>query len=243
MNEYDDNKQVRTQDKLSCLNYLPLDIKEWNMRGLWCAILIFLVASGLVNADDKDPNDPNALSRTKWEAVIKDPNDPNELLQVKCDAVFLVMQAKDLDKKAKESQIRKIMVPVFDFPLMAKLVLGKKHWPRLTPPQQEKFTRLFVEWLKTSYCKKIMLYEDEKAVLKPPVRKGKAIYIPMQLISKDKKIAIIYKLRKAERRWKIYDVEIQGVSVLLTYRSQFDDILRRGTVEDFLSRLEKPPTR
>jgi phospholipid transport system substrate-binding protein len=64
----------------------------------------------------------------------------------------------------------------------------------------------------------------------------------MELISKDKKVTITHKLRKVDKRWKIYDVDIQGVSILLTYRSQFDDILRKGTVEDLLSRLEKPPS-
>ena len=75
------------------------------------------------------------------------------------------------------------------------------------------------------------------------MRKKTVIYIPMQLLSRDKKIAILYKLRKVDKRWKIYDVEIQGVSILLTYRSQFDDILRRGTVTDLLSKLEKRPAR
>jgi phospholipid transport system substrate-binding protein len=63
----------------------------------------------------------------------------------------------------------------------------------------------------------------------------------MELISKDTKVAVLYKLRKVDKCWKIYDVEIQGVSILLTYRSQFDDILSSGTVNDLLSRLEKPP--
>ena len=64
----------------------------------------------------------------------------------------------------------------------------------------------------------------------------------MELISKDKKVTIIHKMRKVGKKWKIYDVDIQGVSILLTYRSQFDDILRKGTVEDLLSQLEKTPT-
>jgi phospholipid transport system substrate-binding protein len=54
---------------------------------------------------------------------------------------------------------------------------------------------------------------------------------------------VLYKLRKVRKRWKIYDVEIQGVSILLTYRSQFDDILRNGSVEELLARLEKPVPR
>lgn len=171
----------------------------------------------------------------------KDPNDPNELLRAKWDAVISVLQNKDIDEKDKESQIDEIVSPLFDFPLMAKLALGRKHWPKLTPPQREKFTRLFAERLKTSYRKKITLYAGEKALFKSAVKKKRTVHIPMELISDDKTVAMLYKLRKADGRWKVYDVQIQGVSILLTYRSQFDDILRRSSVEDLLARLEKQP--
>ncbi len=196
---------------------------------LVCAGLVLLVAFQVVNSDNKDPNDPN------------DPNDPEELLRNKWDAVVSILQNKDLDQKAKEKRISKIVTPIFDFPLMAKLVLGRKHWPKFTPPQREKFTRLFTERLKRSYREKIALYKDEEVLFKPKVQKKKTTYIPMELRYEDKKVAILYKLRKVAKRWKIYDVEIQGVSILLTYRSQFDEILRHGTVEDLLSRLQKPP--
>jgi len=196
--------------------------------GLLCAGLVLLVAFQVVNSDNKDPNDPN------------DPNDPEELLHNKWDAIVSILQNKDIDQKDKEKQISKIVTPIFDFPLMAKLALGKRHWPKFTPPQREKFTRLFTERLKKSYREKITLYKDEVVLFKPKVQKKKTTYIPMELRYEDKKVAILYKLRKVAKRWKIYDVEIQGVSILLTYRSQFDEILRHGTVEDLLSRLQKP---
>ena len=212
------------------------------MRSLWCAFFVFLVVCQGVNADDKDPNDPNEPLRTRADAVVKDPNDPNELVRAKWDAIMSILQNKDIDQKAKKRKISKIVTPVFDFPLMGKLALGRTHWPKLTRPQREKFARLFTELLKTSYLAKIELYKDEKVLFKPSTQKKKTIiYIPTELIHKDKKVAILYKLRKVGKRWKIYDVEIQGVSILLTYRSQFDEILRRGTVEDLLSRLEKRP--
>jgi len=201
------------------------------MRSLWCALLILLVVGQRVSADDKDPNDPKELLRTKWDAAIK------------------VLQKKNIDQKAKQKQISKIVSPMFDFPLMAKLALGRRHWPKLTLAQREKFTRLFVERLKSSYQKRITLYTDEKTLFKPAVQNKKSkrtIYVPMELIHKDKKVAIRYKLRKVDppkAGWKVYDVQIQGVSILLTYRSQFDDILRKGTVKDLLSQLEKPPPR
>ena len=201
------------------------------MRSFWIAIIIILIVCQSVNAGSKESNDPNY------------PSDPSELIRTKWDAVISVLQKKDLDQKAREKKINQIVTPIFDFPLMAKLVLGRKHWPKLTVSQRQKFTGLFIKKLRTSYRKKISLYTNEEVLFKPAIKKKSTVYIPMELKTKDKKIALMHKLRKVEKRWKVYDVEIQGISILLTYRSQFDDILSRGTVEDLLSRLEEPPTK
>jgi phospholipid transport system substrate-binding protein len=206
------------------------------MKSLLGIILIVLIACQCVNAGSKDPNGPSDPNY---------PSDPRELLRVKWNAIITVLQNKEIDQEAREKKINKIVDSIFDFPLMAKLALGRKNWPKLTPPQRKKFTRLFVEMLKTSYREKISLYTDESVLFKPAVKNKRTVYIPMELKSKDKKVAILHKLhklRKLEKRWKVYDVEIQGISIILTYMSQFDDILSRGTVEDLLSRLEKRPT-
>jgi len=212
------------------------------MRRLTYAILILLIAGPGVYAANKYPSDPNELLRTKSYPIIKDPNELRDLLQSRWDAVIIILQKKELDEKVKVEQIYKIVSPLFDFPLMAKLTLGRKNWPKLRPPQQEKFTQLFTQRLRSSYLEKVRLYTYEKAFYKPVQQQKKTIiYVPMQLITKDSEIAILYKLHKTDKYWKIYDVEIQGVSILLTYRSQFDDILRRGTVKDLLSQLEISP--
>ena len=202
---------------------------------LWGVFLVFLIAVQGAIAQSEDPN-------SRGRPVVE-PNDPNELLRLKWDAVISILRNKDLDQKEKENRINKAVTPIFDFPLMAKLALGKKYWPQFTPPQQEKFTRLFVERLKTSYREKVSLFTDEKVQFKPPIKSDKtACFIPMELVSKDKKVIILHKLRKGDdKRWRVYDVEIQGVSILLTYRSQFEDILQKGTVEDLLARLEESP--
>jgi phospholipid transport system substrate-binding protein len=199
----------------------------------------------------KDANDPNELSWSRWDTQVKDPNDPKELLAAKWEAVSKVLQTQDLDLKVKEKIIDRIVSPMFDFPLMGQLALGRTHWPKLDSAQREKFIRLFVVRLKAFYLEKTALYKNEKIVLKPGVPKKNTIQIPMTLISEDGETTILYKLykmdepsqSKANGRWRIYDVEIEGVSVLLTYRSQFDDILRRGSVQDLLSQLEKSPSK
>lgn len=166
------------------------------------------------------------------------PDDPNLLLSTRWDAVAVILQSKDMNQEAKADEINRIITPVFDFPLMAKLTLGEKHWPKLNERQREEFTKLFVEKLRNSYREKISLYTNETASFRAPMETKKGvIWIPMDLVSAERKVVLLYKLRRTDNRWKIYDVEIEGVSVLLTYRSQFDDILSRGTVEELLSRL------
>jgi phospholipid transport system substrate-binding protein len=193
-------------------------------RFLFC-FLVFIFSIQIVNAEVKEAEKVTEMLRSKWDAIV------------------LVLENKDTEQEVKEKEISKIVSPIFDFPVMAKLALGRKHWPKLTEPQREKFTELFIERLKISYREKISLYTDEKVIFKSAEQKKKTtIFIPMELISKDKKVAMVYKLRKVEKDWKIYDVEIEGVSILLTYRSQFDDILSRSTVEDLLARLENPET-
>ena len=63
--------------------------------------------------------------------------------------------------------------------------------------------------------------------------------MPTLLISKGKKISMLYKLDPTNNSWKIYDVEIEGVSIIRSYRSQFNEILQKGTFEDLLQKMQK----
>jgi len=80
-----------------------------------------------------------------------DKRDAEETVKGKLDAVFAVLEKKDLDQEAKKKEIDEIVSPMFDFALMAKLTLGKKHWPNLSREKKEKFAQLFLNLLKTSY--------------------------------------------------------------------------------------------
>jgi phospholipid transport system substrate-binding protein len=199
----------------------------------------------------KDANDPNERWWRKWDASVKDPNNPHELLSVKWNAVLKVLQAQGLEQKDKQRIIDQIISPLFDFPLMGQLALGKAHWPKLNGAQRERFVQLFVGRLKALYLEKTALYTDETFSLRPAVAKDNLIHIHMTLFSDSEEIDILYKLHKLDAsksdkalgRWRIYDVEIDGVSVLANYRAQFDEFLRRGAVEELLAQMEKPPSR
>ena len=163
-----------------------------------------------------------------------------ELLKENLAAVFTVLQKQDLNQEAKNHKIIDIVNPMFDFSLMAKLTLGRKYWPGLTPEQQESFTQLFIKRLRASYLDRLTLYTDEKVLYESSVEVKQKIHIPTYLVSKDKKISILYKFYNSESNWKIYDLEIQGVSIIRSYRSQFHEILKSGTFDDLLTKLEQP---
>ncbi len=169
-----------------------------------------------------------------------DKNSAKKILAGKLDAAIAVLQKKDMGQQEKDRQIIEIVTPIFDFPLMAKLSLGKKYWPGLSKEQKGKYTDLFVKRLEASYLEKLSLYTDETIVYKTPIQNERKVEIPTEVISKDKKISMTYKLYKSEQDWKIYDLEIEGISMIVTYRSQFDQILDKGTFDDFLLKLEKP---
>ena len=172
----------------------------------------------------------SAADNTSAEAVLKQ----------NLGAVFGVLQKEGLTQEAKNKEVVDLVSPMFDFPLMAKLTLGRKYWSGLTDEQQERFTRLFVHRLRTSYLDRLTLYTDEKVVYEAPVENNRKVQIPTYVVSKDKKISILYKFYGSEAGWKIYDLEIQGVSIIRSYRAQFDQILQTGTFEDLLAKMENP---
>jgi phospholipid transport system substrate-binding protein len=190
------------------------------MKNLLFTVLGLLILSQTVFADDKSA--------------------ANDVLKSKLDAVIAVLQNSELEQQARDTKVIEIVSPMFDFSLMAKLTLGRKYWPGLTEEKKAEFTELFIKRLKASYLQKLTLYTDETIAYKAPLQIKKKIHIPTELISKDKKISMLYKLYNSKHSYKIYDIEIEGVSIISTYRSQFHQVLSNGTIDDLLIKLEKP---
>jgi len=190
------------------------------MKKLIYVMVCSLVLSQNVMADDRDAAE--------------------QLIKTNLDEVISVLQKKDLSIETKNDQINEIISPMFDFQRMAMLTLGKKYWPGLSKEERGKFTDLFVERMKASYRGKLTLYTDERVIYETPVQVKNKIKIQTYLISKDNKISILYKLYYPKGQWKIYDLEIQGVSVIQTYRSDFTQVLQNGTIDDLMLELERP---
>ena len=162
---------------------------------------------------------------------------PEKTLQLKLDAAVAVLRDDRLELEAKGDRITEIVSPLFDFPLMGKLALGPKHWPKFSKQQRAEYNELFTAHLKKAYRKKLMLYTDEEIVYKSAVTKAAKADVVTELVSKENHIEVLYKLRRIEGKWKVYDVKVQGVSLRKSYQAQFHDILSSGTPADLVAAL------
>jgi phospholipid transport system substrate-binding protein len=173
-------------------------------------------------------------------AVADDKSDVQALLKSNLDAVISVLENKELEPQAKNEKVIKIITPLFDLSLMARLSLGKNHWTGLSEEKQDRFVELFEKLLKDSYLESLTRYTDETIAYQEPVPVKERIYIPTDLISKNNKMSILYKFYKSKENWLIYDLEIEGVSIVMSYKKQFDHALSSGTIDDLLLDMEKP---
>jgi phospholipid transport system substrate-binding protein len=173
-------------------------------------------------------------------AIAENTPAPDELLKSKLDQVFKILQKADVEQQEKSKEIVEIVSPMFDFQLMAKLSLGREQWTRLSKENRERFTDLFISRLRGSYLNRITAYTDETVTYEPPVKTNDKIHIPTYLNSKGKKIGMLYKFYQSNGQWQIYDLEIQGVSIIRSYQAQFKEILQNGTFDDLLLKMKQP---
>lgn len=143
---------------------------------------------------------------------------------------------KNIESIAKE--IFTMFDSIFDYHLMAQLSLSKKY-KTLSPSQQKEFDVAFEKNLKRSFTDKLHLYKDETMkVLGGQRTKANRYNLKTSIILDGKIHYITFKFHEFNQDWKIYDVDILGISVIQTYRSQFADIISQEGFEKLLQKLE-----
>jgi phospholipid transport system substrate-binding protein len=190
------------------------------MKRVSCFLLFFLLLSQVVVADVE----------TEAEKTLK----------LSIGKVFTVLLDKEMTMDQKKSKVIDITNTTFNYPLMAKLSLGKTNWSEFNAKQKVEFTSLFTELFQRFYVDKLDLFSNEEIVFQPAnAVQEKKVQIPTILLSKGKKYSILYKMSNTKNGWKIYDVIIEGVSLIHTYRSQYNHILEKSGVEDLLTKMRE----
>ncbi len=155
------------------------------------------------------------------------------------DTVFTIINDKDLDESVKKEKIMAVVTRIFNLPLMAKLTLGREHWTRLNSEQRKEFTDLFIKQMKSTYLGQVELAADFKVLFERPIQQKNKMTMLTRAKAKDEPIKILYKLYKRKSQWRIYDVEIQGVSMIKSYGMQYSHVLKEGTYADLAGRMKE----
>ena len=142
-------------------------------------------------------------------------------------------------KKIKKEKIRAIAEKMFDFNELSKRTLGP-NWKNFNPDQQKEFTVLYRDILEDAYMDRITSYKDEKVVFnKEAMLSDDTAEVQSTVLTKKEEIPINYRVIVKGGEWRVYDVVIEGVSLIMNYRAQFRQILANKPPAELLKILRK----
>ncbi len=172
---------------------------------------------------------------------------PDLVVSQTVDEIIRILGDESLKGKDKKTErrdmIRGAISKGFNFKAMAKRSMGK-YWKERTPQEREEFTGLFRSLIEISYISKIEGFTNEKILYEKAKTKNNISVVKTKIVlSKGTEIPINYRLMKRADRWYIYDVVIEGVSLVRNYRTQFSSVLRKKSystlVEQLKAKIEK----
>jgi phospholipid transport system substrate-binding protein len=170
---------------------------------------------------------------------------PMDTLRVPVDSVIEILKQSHPDtpeqKKIQQQKMWDVISPFFDYSFIAKSVLGRFHWEKtFTPSQRDEFTDVFSRFLGNNYIRKIQEgYENEKVVfLKEEILNPTKAVVKTAIPRKSDQIPVDYQMRLHNGQWKIYDVQVEGVSLLENYRSQVRSTLLNETAAQLIADLK-----
>lgn len=167
---------------------------------------------------------------------------PTDQLKPEIDRVLQILEDPAFKGGAKTKErrdaIRSATNSVFDWAEMARRSLGR-HWQQRTPAERDEFVALFHDLLERSYISTIERYSGEKIVYAGDAVDGEYATVRTKMFTKNsREVAIEYRMSRQGDRWLIYDVLVEGVSLVSNYRTQFNQIIQTSSYQDLLKRIK-----
>ena len=177
------------------------------------------------------------LAQPAWAAT------PTETLKAYSDVVLKILEDPALRAPERKSErraaVRKVAEEIFDLSETAKRALGP-HWNQRTPAEREEFTQLFAELLESTYISRIDEYGGERIRYTGEKIDGDTAVVQSRVLTKKGGEAPVEaRLLRRGDKWLVYDVTIEGVSLINNYRTQFDRIIRTSSFPELVKRLKE----
>lgn len=163
---------------------------------------------------------------------------PTDTVREYTDAVVKVLEDQSLKATDRRAAVRKLATEAFDVQETARRALGP-HWQQRTPAEREEFVTLFADLLERTYIAKIDLYGGERLKFTDEKIDGDIATVRGKVTTKQgTEVPVEARMHKRGERWLIYDVNIEGISLVSNYRAQFDRIIRTSSFGELIKRLK-----
>ena len=167
---------------------------------------------------------------------------PREAVESAIGRVLSVIQDGEVNGKAvadRPAEVRRIARELFDYDEMTRRTLSR-HWSQRTADEQAEFVALFSDLLERSYVGRIEAYAGEKITFVGEAIDGNFATVRSKVVTQRRSETVLdYRMHVREGRWRVYDVLIDGVSFVSTYRSQFDRVIQAESYGSLVERLRK----
>ncbi|UVT22402.1 MAG: ABC transporter substrate-binding protein [Nitrospira sp.] len=167
---------------------------------------------------------------------------PTDSMKVTIDEVLHIVREKELKQPEKADERRhlleKVVAARFDYMEMSRRALGAP-WNQLTDQQKQEFVDLFRTLLTNSYADKIETYSGEGVQYLNERTEKEYAEVRTKVLSGKTEIPLDYRLINRADDWRVYDVIVDGVSLVNNYRGQFTKIIRASSYSDLVDQLRK----
>jgi phospholipid transport system substrate-binding protein len=161
------------------------------------------------------------------------------------DAIKSDKQLAAGDKQKALKLAEEKILPHVDFDEATRLAVGRA-WKEATPEQKKKLVQEFRNMLVRTYSNAISAYEGQQMKVMPvrmkPGDSEATVHNQFVRPGAPKPVLVDYSMRKTEQGWKIYDIVVEGVSLVLTYRSEFDQVVKQEGIDGLIKRLAQKNT-
>ena len=138
----------------------------------------------------------------------------------------------------RRAAIRRMAAEIFDFDETAKRLLGQ-YWNERTPDEQQRFVRVFIELVDHAYLRRVDDFGGQRLIVGGQTVQNDEARVQVQVIARDNDVTPIeFLMVRAGDGWRAYDVKIGGMSLVASYRAQFNKIIRAASYEELMRRLE-----
>ena len=166
-------------------------------------------------------------------ACLASAGEPTDTLKKGVDRVLRLLDEPG-DRRA---EMRKVADDVFDFEEMSRRALGP-HWNARTPAEKREFTTLFADLLERTYIGRVQSGRGGKVLYTGESVTGDEATIRTRIVTAQRtEVPVDYRMHRRDGRWEVYDVNIEGISLINNYRSQFNSVIQSSSYAALVERL------